>query len=70
MIAAATGMDEIIRLKCALREEGQRQNTGEHLLLFRVVAEQRGKEKAVCKENQECGTRERKGFPKGDWKVS
>lgn len=65
MMAAAAGMDEIIRLKCTLREEGQRQNTGKHLLLFRVGGGQRARDGAVCKENQERGTRERGRFPKG-----
>lgn len=64
MIAASTGMDEIIRLKCALREEGHRQHTREHLLLFREVAEQRGREKAVCKENQEMWYRREKRVSK------
>lgn len=63
MIAAAAGTDEIIRLKCALREAGQRQNTGKHLLLFRVGGGRRGRGGAVCKENKEHGTRERRGFP-------
>lgn len=48
MIAAAAGMDELIRLKCALREEGQeRQNTGKHLLLFRVAGGQRARESCL-----------------------
>lgn len=48
MIAAAAGMDEIIRLKCTWREEGQRQNTAKHLLLLRVGGGQRAREGAVC----------------------
>lgn len=54
--------DEIIRFKCIRRAEGQRQNTGKHLLLFRAGGGQKAREGAVCK-NQEYGTRE-KSFQK------
>lgn len=50
--------DEIIRCKCILRAEGQRQNAGRHLLLFRAGGGQ--------KPEKERGEE----FPKGGWQVS
>jgi hypothetical protein len=58
--------DELIRLKCTPREESQRQNTGEHLLLFRVGGGRRMRSNCG-NENQEYGRRNverEKGFRK------
>ena len=64
MKAAAAGMDEIIRLKHTWREEGQRQNTGKYLLLFRVGGGQGPKKELSARRTRSVVPEREEGFQK------
>lgn len=64
MKAAAAGTDEIIRLKHTRREEGQRQNAGKYLLLFRVGGGQGPKKELSARRTRSVVPEREEGFRK------